>query len=95
MDACSRYVVSFTRSADDVAAVYSLAEHALGDRAPLLDVVPLFESGADLANAPAVLTSASTARPRKWNPGFRRMVAGASPPVRRCKRPRTPTSRAC
>lgn len=56
VDACSRYVVSFTRSADDVAAVYSLAEHALGDRAPLLDVVPLFESGADLANAPAVLT---------------------------------------
>ncbi|MEU1876858.1 phosphoenolpyruvate carboxylase [Streptosporangium sp. NPDC020072] len=54
--ACSRYVVSFTRSADDVAAVYTLAGHALGDRAPSLDVVPLFESGADLANAPAVLS---------------------------------------
>ncbi|GAA3132177.1 phosphoenolpyruvate carboxylase [Streptosporangium carneum] len=54
--ACSRYVVSFTRSADDIAAVYALAAHALGDRAPRLDVVPLFESGADLANAPAVLT---------------------------------------
>ncbi|MEV8637964.1 phosphoenolpyruvate carboxylase [Streptosporangium sp. NPDC051023] len=54
--ACSRYVVSFTRSADDIAAVYTLAGHALGDRAPRLDVVPLFESGADLANAPAVLT---------------------------------------
>lgn len=54
--ACSRYVVSFTRSADDVAAVYTLARHALGDRAPSLDVVPLFESGADLANATAVLT---------------------------------------
>lgn len=55
-EACSRYVVSFTRSADDVAAVYTLAEHALGARAPRLDVVPLFESGADLAGAPAVLT---------------------------------------
>ncbi|NBE98327.1 phosphoenolpyruvate carboxylase [Nonomuraea sp. KC401] len=54
--ACSRYVVSFTRSADDVAAVYELAEHALGDRAPVLDVVPLFESGEDLANSPRVLT---------------------------------------
>ncbi|MFI6988467.1 phosphoenolpyruvate carboxylase [Nonomuraea wenchangensis] len=54
--ACSRYVVSFTRSADDVAAVYELARHALGDRAPVLDVVPLFESGEDLANSPAVLS---------------------------------------
>ncbi|MER5424612.1 phosphoenolpyruvate carboxylase [Streptosporangium roseum] len=54
--ACSRYVVSFTRSADDIAAVYALAGHALGDKAPQLDVVPLFESGADLANAPGVLS---------------------------------------
>ncbi|MBB2909646.1 phosphoenolpyruvate carboxylase [Streptosporangium becharense] len=54
--ACSRYVVSFTRSADDIAAVYALAEHALGERAPRLDVVPLFESGADLAGAPTVLS---------------------------------------
>ncbi|MCA2224244.1 phosphoenolpyruvate carboxylase [Nonomuraea aurantiaca] len=54
--ACSRYVVSFTRSADDIAAVYALAEHALGKRAPVLDVVPLFESGQDLANSPAVLS---------------------------------------
>ncbi|MFI6918614.1 phosphoenolpyruvate carboxylase [Nonomuraea spiralis] len=54
--ACSRYVVSFTRSADDIAAVYELARHALGDRAPVLDVVPLFESGQDLANSPGVLT---------------------------------------
>ncbi|WP_327087453.1 phosphoenolpyruvate carboxylase [Nonomuraea sp. NBC_01738] len=53
--ACSRYVVSFTTSADDVAAVYELAEHALGRRAPVLDVVPLFESGQDLDNAPGVL----------------------------------------
>ncbi|NUR85499.1 MAG: phosphoenolpyruvate carboxylase, partial [Nonomuraea sp.] len=54
--ACSRYVVSFTRSADDIAAVYELAAHALGSRAPVLDVVPLFESGQDLANSPRVLT---------------------------------------
>ncbi len=54
--ACSRYVVSFTRSAEDIAAVYELARFALGDRAPVLDVVPLFESGQDLANSPDVLT---------------------------------------
>ncbi|MEO3876131.1 phosphoenolpyruvate carboxylase [Nonomuraea sp. B12E4] len=54
--ACSRYVVSFTRSAADVSAVYELARHALGARAPVLDVVPLFESGQDLANSPHVLT---------------------------------------
>ncbi|MFD9940210.1 phosphoenolpyruvate carboxylase [Nonomuraea sp. NPDC059023] len=56
VNACCRYVVSFTRSADDVAAVYELAEAALGIRAPVLDVVPLFESGQDLDNAPGVLT---------------------------------------
>ncbi|HEY4461557.1 MAG TPA: phosphoenolpyruvate carboxylase [Streptosporangiaceae bacterium] len=56
-DACRRYVVSFTRSAADIAAVYELAGSALrGGAAPVLDVVPLFESGEDLANAPAVLT---------------------------------------
>ncbi|MDH2423967.1 phosphoenolpyruvate carboxylase [Sphaerisporangium sp. TRM90804] len=53
--ACSRYVVSFTRSADDIAAVYELARHALGARAPVIDVVPLFESGEDLANSARVL----------------------------------------
>lgn len=53
--ACRRYVVSFTRSADDVAAVYELAEHATNGRPPVLDVVPLFETGADLEAATAVL----------------------------------------
>jgi phosphoenolpyruvate carboxylase len=58
VDACRRYVVSFTRSADDLAAVYELARYAAGGgRIPVLDVVPLFESAVDLANAPAVLTS--------------------------------------
>jgi phosphoenolpyruvate carboxylase len=57
VDACRRYVVSFTRSAGDMAAVYELARYAMGGgRAPVLDVVPLFESAADLANAPGVLT---------------------------------------
>ena len=52
--ACHRYVVSFTRSADDIAAVYELASLA-GGRPPVLDVVPLFESAQDLTNAPGVL----------------------------------------
>ncbi len=44
------YVVSFTRSADDIAAVYELARYAMdGGPIPWLDVVPLFESAADLA----------------------------------------------
>ena len=56
VDACRRYVISFTRSADDVAAVYELAEHAaIGGRPPALDVVPLFETGEDLRHAPSVL----------------------------------------
>ncbi|HEY0935974.1 MAG TPA: phosphoenolpyruvate carboxylase, partial [Trebonia sp.] len=56
-DACRRYVISFTTSAPDVAAVYELAGYAFPDGdGPVLDVVPLFESGTDLANAPSVLT---------------------------------------
>jgi phosphoenolpyruvate carboxylase len=54
--ACHRYVVSFTRSAADIAAVYELARLAMpSGRAPVLDVVPLFESGEDLDNAATVL----------------------------------------
>jgi phosphoenolpyruvate carboxylase len=57
IDACRRYVVSFTRSAQDIEAVYELASYAAaGGRIPVLDVVPLFESAVDLANAPGVLT---------------------------------------
>ena len=56
VDACRRYVVSFTRSAADVAAVYQLARHAVrSGPPPVLDVVPLFESGEDLRNATRVL----------------------------------------
>ena len=57
VDACRRYVISFTTSAEDIAAVYELAGYAFPDGdGPVLDVVPLFESGEDLANAPSVLT---------------------------------------
>jgi phosphoenolpyruvate carboxylase len=58
VDAARRYVVSFTQSADDVAAVYELASAALGDREVVLDVVPLFETGEDLANCIDVLEEA-------------------------------------
>src|SRR5918994_1826336 len=54
-DACRRYVVSFTRSADDVAAVYELARVALDGRELVLDVVPLFETGEDLTRCVDVL----------------------------------------
>ncbi len=54
-DACRRYIVSFTRSADDLAAVRELAARAVPDGSLDLDVVPLFESRADLEHAPKVL----------------------------------------
>src|SRR5205814_5391969 len=54
VEACHRYVVSFSRDAGDVAAVYELAERA-GGTPPVLDVVPLLETGADLARATAIL----------------------------------------
>ena len=63
-DACRRYVVSFTRSAADIAAVYELAGHAFPDgNGPVLDVVPLFETGEDLAHAASVLNEMLTLPP--------------------------------
>ncbi|MGH3399216.1 MAG: phosphoenolpyruvate carboxylase [Streptosporangiaceae bacterium] len=55
--ACHRYVISFTTSAADIAAVYELARRAVphGAEPPRLDVIPLFESGADLENATKIL----------------------------------------
>ncbi|ROR73810.1 phosphoenolpyruvate carboxylase [Bogoriella caseilytica] len=52
-----RYIVSFTQSAQNLADVYTLAEKALGsaDEAPVLDVIPLFETFEDLQNAPRIL----------------------------------------
>lgn len=48
--ACSRYIISFTQKAGDIDAVYQLAEAALGspEAAPVLDVIPLFETFDDL-----------------------------------------------
>jgi phosphoenolpyruvate carboxylase len=55
-EACRRYVVSFTKSAADIAAAYELASLAAGDGSPpVLDVIPLFESGTDLENSTKVL----------------------------------------
>jgi phosphoenolpyruvate carboxylase len=48
--AAQRYIVSFTRSARHVAAVYELAALVFPDpaQAPVIDVVPLFETSVDL-----------------------------------------------
>jgi phosphoenolpyruvate carboxylase len=46
--ACRRFVLSFTRDAGDVKAVYDLARTAVRDRRFELDVVPLFETRDDL-----------------------------------------------
>ena len=54
-EACRRYVVSFSRTAADLAAVRALARLAVGDGSLELDVVPLFESRADLERACDVL----------------------------------------
>ena len=55
--AAGRYVVSFTQSAEDLANVHRLARYAAGpDGSPaVLDVVPLFETFADLQAAPRIL----------------------------------------
>jgi phosphoenolpyruvate carboxylase len=55
--AAGRYIVSFTRSADDLAAVHRLARHAVGAGGvlPVLDVIPLFETFADLQAAPGIM----------------------------------------
>ncbi len=58
--AAGRYVVSFTQAASDLANVHRLAKHALGDDAPVLDVVPLFETFADLQAAPEILAETVT-----------------------------------
>ena len=56
VQACRRYVVSFTRHAGDIADVYTLAAEGSRGAAPaVLDVIPLFETAEDLARAPAVL----------------------------------------
>jgi phosphoenolpyruvate carboxylase len=55
--AAGRYIVSFTQSAEDLANVHKLARAAVGPKGtpPVLDVIPLFETFADLQAAPAIL----------------------------------------
>ncbi|MBU4464826.1 MAG: phosphoenolpyruvate carboxylase [Actinobacteria bacterium] len=55
--AAGRYIVSFTQSAEDLANVHRLARYAVGPDGtpPVLDVVPLFETFADLQAAPGIL----------------------------------------
>ncbi len=54
--ACPRYVVSFCSSAADIVAVPALIRAAIGgEQLPALDVVPLFETGADLRGSVDVL----------------------------------------
>ena len=55
VDACRRYVISFTRAAADIATVYELADRATGGAPPVLDVVPLFETQDDLIRSVSVL----------------------------------------
>ena len=55
VETCRRFVVSFTRSAADVAAVYELAREATGGGGPTIDAVPLFETLEDLSRATAVM----------------------------------------
>lgn len=56
MEGCHRYVISNCQSALDVIRVYQLAKLLLadGDNLPI-DIVPLFETIEDLANAPGVM----------------------------------------
>lgn len=52
VEACRRWCISWTRGAEDVLAVRALARYAVPDASSLqLDVVPLFESRADLERA--------------------------------------------
>jgi phosphoenolpyruvate carboxylase len=54
-EACHRMIVSFTRDADDVAAVYALARRADPALPRHLDVICLFETGAELERSTEIL----------------------------------------
>jgi phosphoenolpyruvate carboxylase len=68
-DACRRVIVSFTRSAADVAGVRALAAIAVPDGRLELDVVPLFESRRELETATEILDEVLAL------PGTRRRLA--------------------
>lgn len=57
VDACRRYVISFTRSAADVLDVLALAQRSVeaGQQRPALDVVPLFESADALRECATII----------------------------------------
>lgn len=55
VEACHRVIVSFTRSAADVATARALARLATPDEPPVVDVVPLFETGRELREATRIL----------------------------------------
>lgn len=57
VDACRRYIISFTHTADNVRDVHALARYAAGPEGqpPVLDVVPLFETLDDLRASVGVL----------------------------------------
>jgi phosphoenolpyruvate carboxylase len=72
---CGRYVISFSQTAADLAAVRALARLAVGDRPLRLDVVPLFETGDDLRHCTEVLDSWWDLRSTQaWLDGSRRAV---------------------
>jgi phosphoenolpyruvate carboxylase len=54
-EACHRVIVSFTRGAADIAAVYELARRADPSLPRHLDVICLFESGSELDHATEIL----------------------------------------
>jgi phosphoenolpyruvate carboxylase len=58
VDACRRYVVSGARDAADLVTVHALARAAVPDGAIDLDVIPLFETRADLEAATRILDRA-------------------------------------
>lgn len=53
VNAARRYIISFTRTAEDIENVYKLARLSFSheEDAPVLDVIPLFEQLEDLENA--------------------------------------------
>ncbi len=72
---CGRYIVSFSQSAGDLVAVRALARLAVGARPLALDVVPLFETGADLDAADATLEEwMGLASTQTWLAGVDREV---------------------
>jgi phosphoenolpyruvate carboxylase len=59
VDACKRYVVSFTRQSSDIANVFALAAESRAE----IEVVPLFETVEDLGRASVVLDGMAELEP--------------------------------